>query len=163
MNMILPLEYWGDELRAHWPELDNIIEKRRVTHNAQLVVWEARSRSPKPRRRAEVDEIAIAVTPIAARAFARLVRESGAKGRAYAAVGFHTRGPNAGNMYVNVANGYDAEVECCYESNGVRVVIPIDQAHRFRRAILDYSEIFGWFSAKNLDADDGPDESYHAE
>jgi Fe-S cluster assembly iron-binding protein IscA len=68
--------------------------------------------------------------------------------RAYLAIGYYTEGPDIGKRYLEVIMKYDANLERCYESNGVRIVLRVDQIHRFTGAVLDYVDLLEKFNLR---------------
>ncbi|MBI1832326.1 MAG: hypothetical protein HYR84_12860 [Planctomycetes bacterium] len=148
MNMILPLAYWAGELFAIWTRLDQQLANAPLMHDAEKIARNATKRPFVPGQRKSADGIPITVSDTAARAFRRAVASLNTHQAAYAAVGYHTSGPKSGDLYVDIAEKYDPSQEHCYESNGVRVLIRIDQEHRFQGALLDFSEMLGGFTVR---------------
>lgn len=145
VTMVLPLHYWAAELRENW---ESVIESLPEIMFAERIAWTLPKRQWKPTPGVTYDGIPIWVTREAAEAYQRMLNQLKFYERAYLAIGYYTEGPDIGKRYLEVIMKYDANLERCYESNGVRIVLRVDQIHRFTGAVLDYVDLLEKFNLR---------------
>lgn len=140
--MIVPLAYWPAMLQLRWGDLDEICSTRPVTSTARQIAIEAEKGPPPPE---VVGDVAVVrITDAAAQEIlaqvARLRAESliALNQATYFSIGIHTAGAEAGRKYATLALEYDAAVETCVESNGIQVLLRIDQLERMRGTVVDF-------------------------
>jgi Fe-S cluster assembly iron-binding protein IscA len=136
-NMVLPLPYWPRELAEQWGRLDQVLAQVPGQRPAPAV------RAAPRRRERDTEEGPVSVTPRAARKIQELAARAGMAPEFYVAVS--TVSDQEGTRHkVDLAPTWDRERELCFESRGLRILIPRDQEHALQGAVVDFREsIYG--------------------
>lgn len=137
VNMVLHLAYWSRTLRDTWRELQDTLERTRITSVAQQVA-EAAEKQPARQWPADWDlnAVPICVTPAMVQAYDAFVKQFKLDNRPLLAIGLRTDG----TKYAEFSADYDRDNECTFESHGITLVIRKDQLEDLRGAIVDYKD-----------------------
>jgi Fe-S cluster assembly iron-binding protein IscA len=143
-NMILPMPYWSDLLQGGWDNLDEKLAALPVTSTARQVALDAEKETLEGTPSWDVETTPLSLTPAAAAKFRRILSEHDFPEVVYLLVGIHTDGERAGKKRADIAPSFHPTEECCFESQGVQVVVRLDHLEQMRGAIVDYQDsIFG--------------------
>jgi Fe-S cluster assembly iron-binding protein IscA len=140
VNMVLPLPYWPDSLRAAWGEqLAKELDALPLNSTARQVALAAEKAPAASVNQPywDVDARPVHITPAAARRLRAVMKEFGFSEDVYVFVGLR---PDGNTKYVDFLDRYDRREETCFQSEGLRIVVRKDQLRKMRGALVDFKE-----------------------
>jgi Fe-S cluster assembly iron-binding protein IscA len=139
-NMVLPLSYWSNALQQRWATLGDTLAALPVTSTARTIALAAEKGPARaaPARHAEATPVY--VTSAAAAAFVSIVNQTSSDAEVYFYIGLDTQPERVGRKIAELVLDYNTSHQTCFESNGIPVVVRIDQLDQLRGTVVDYQD-----------------------